>query len=228
MAEAIIWPCDVLKPRNRAVNPVYRSVSGGIAVNGFSQVVASDAGIWKATFDGIWIRTANQVKAWRAVRSHAEGRLNPILICVCEGSRKPIASGVPSGEAGGQVPHSDDALFSDNTGYVTGWSDAVASANAIQRAVNLSVAKGSYTTLEVGQLFSIDERLYEIKKINSQSSTTASIKIWPPLRNDVGSGERLEFDHPVLRVRLAEDSSMDLDLELNRFASPTVNFVEDL
>lgn len=228
MADAIVWPCDVLKPRNRQVDPVYRSVSGGVAVNGFSQVVASDAGIWKATFDGVWLRTADQVKTWRAIRSHAEGRLNPILLCVCEGTRRPILDGINPSEMGRQVPHSDDAFFSDNSGYISSWTDVSTSAGGALRAVTLDLIKTISSELEPGQRFSIEERLYEIKKIITQDDDSATIKIWPPLREFVPLGTHLEFDRPVLRVRLADDAAMDLPLELNRFSTRTIEFLEDL
>lgn len=228
MAEAIVWPCDVLKPRNRQVDPVYRSVSGGTSVSGLSQVVASDAGIWKATFDTVWVRSAAQVKVWRALRSHAEGRLNPLVICVCEGSRRPLPDDVSPEDINQQVPHSDDAFFSDDTGYVSTWTSISTSAPAALRATTLPLLKEVSADLEPGQLFSIGDRLYEIKKIVTQDDATATIKIWPPLREFVSLGAQLNFDRPVLRVRLAGDDEMDLPLELNRFASRTVNFLEDL
>ncbi|PRA54070.1 hypothetical protein CQ062_13460 [Ochrobactrum sp. MYb68] len=201
-------------------------MSGGTAINGFSQVVASDAGIWKATFDQVVIRNAQQVKAWRAIRAHTEGRLRPILICLCEGRRRPLPPGVgPSNPA---LPHSDEAFFADDSGYITGLIGIKTSASAALRATTLVLSKQSSADLEPGQRFSIGERLYEIRKVVSQSNSSATVNIWPPLREAIHSGSDVEFDRPVLRVRLETDAEMDLMLELNRFGSPTVNFVEDM
>ncbi|CAN7516387.1 hypothetical protein [Brucella pseudogrignonensis] len=226
MSDAILWPCSVLTPRNRLVDPAYRSVSGGTAINGFSQVVSSDAGIWKATFDQVVIRNAQQVKAWRAIRAHTEGRLRPVLICLCEGRRRPLPPGVgPSNPA---LPHSDEAFFADDSGYVTRLVGIRTSSSAALRATTLILSKQTSVDLEPGQRFSIGERLYEIRKIVSQSNSSATVNIWPPLREAVPSGSDVEFDRPVLRVRLETDAEMDLMLELNRFGSPTVNFVEDM
>lgn len=226
MSDAIRWPCSVLKPRNRLVDPAYRSVSGGTAINGFTQVVSSDAGIWKATFEAIAIRNFSEVKVWRAIRAHSEGRLNPILISLCEGSIRPLAD--PSQKSIPPVPHSDAAFFDDNSGYLSPNINIKIAQNAGLRATALTLNKIRSGALEPGQRFSVGERLYEIRKVVSQSSSQAEIAIWPPLREAVAAGADANFDRPVLRVRLATDGEMDLMLELNKFASPTVNFLEDM
>ena len=96
------------------------------------------------------------------------------------------------------------------------------------RATTLMLTKITPVELEPPQRFSIGERMYQIKSISEQDDTTATIRIWPPLRDFVGSGAELEFDRPVLRVRLATDQEMDLPLEFGRWSFPSVNFIEDL
>lgn len=223
---AMVWPCSILNPRNRQVDPVYRSVSGGVALNGFTQVIASDAGIWKAVFAQIFIRNPSQIKAWRAIRAHAEGRLNPILISLCEGAIRPLQE--PGQRPFPPVPHSDDAFFEDETGYRNGMISVRLSHGAALRSTVLMLNKIACGSLEPGQRFSLGERLYEIRKVFSQNASQAEVAVWPPLREAVGAGTDANFDRPVLRVRLATDGEMDLMLDLNRFASPTVNFLEDM
>lgn len=223
---AIIWSCSVLTPKSRAINPAYRSVSGGVALNGFSQVVTSDAGIWKATFEQVVIYNSDQVKAWRAIRAHAEGRLNPILISLCEGAIRPLQE--PGQRPFPPVPHGDNAFFRDETGYRNGIISVRLSHGAALRATVLMLSKIACGSLEPGQRFSLGERLYEIRKVFSQNANQAEVAVWPPLREAVGAGTDANFDRPVLRVRLATDEEMDLMLDLNRFALPTVNFLEDM
>lgn len=227
---AIVWP-HLLQPRNTSVDPVYRSLSGPTAVSGFSQVVASDAGLWKATFDTIPVYDMNGrslTKLWRAIGGLAEGRLNSLLIPICEAGRRPVPAGSVDDDINVSVPHSDGTYFSDGSGYVTQYTEVVTTAGAAVRATTLVLAKPAVTELEPGQRFSIGERLYQIKSVTEQDDTSATVKIWPPLREFVGVGAQLEFDRPVLRVRLATDSEMDLPLEYGRWSFPSVNFLEDL
>ncbi len=228
---AIVWPCAILVPRNIAVDPAYRSVAGPSSVSGFGQVVASDAGLWKATYDGIPVhdqKGLSLVKLWRAISTLAEGRLNPLLICVHDIERHPIPAGVSYDGLGGQVPHSDDAFFDDDTGYVSSWIVVSTAAGAALRATTLSLTKTASGDLEPGNRFSIGERLYQIKHVTSQSDGAAVVTIWPPMREAVDAGAVLNFDSPVVRVRLASDAEMDLPLELGRWSFPSVNFIEDL
>lgn len=228
---AIVWPCDVLVPRNVAVDPAFRSLSGPSAVSGFTQAVASDAGIWKAVFDGIPVHDAfggSLVQLWRAIAVQVEGRLNPILICVHDIERKPYPAGISDADLRIAVPHSDDTVFGDDTGYLSSVIDVSLSAPAQVRATTLEVTKSLSGDLEPGHRFSMGERLYQVRSVTSQDGGSATIKIWPPLREGWGAGARLEFDRPVLRVRLASDKEMDLPLELGRWSFPSVNFIEDL
>lgn len=228
---AIIWPCSRLVPRNISVDPASRTMAGPASVSGFSQVVASDAGLWKATYEEIPVRDTqgmSLVQLWRAIAVQAEGRLNPILICVHDIERKPFPAGMSDADLKGEVPHSDDALFDDATGYVSSIIDVSLASNAGVRATTLNVTKSVSGDLEPGHRFSIGERLYQIRSVTNQDANSATVKIWPPLREAWTTGERLEFDRAVLRVRLASDKEMDLPLELGRWSFPTVNFIEDL
>lgn len=228
---AIIWPCSRLVPRNISVDSASRTMAGPASVSGFTQVVASDAGLWKATYEEIPVRDTQGVglvQLWRAIAVQAEGRLNPLLICVHDIERKPYPAGTSDADLEGQVPHADDALFDDDTGYVSSVIDVSLSANAAVRATTLVVTKSLSGDLEPGHRFSIGERLYQIRSVTNQDAASATIKIWPPLREAWSTGARLEFDRPVLRVRLASDKEMDLPLELGRWSFPSVNFIEDL
>ncbi|WP_026227238.1 hypothetical protein [Hoeflea sp. 108] len=228
---AIIWPCSRLVPRNISVDPASRTMAGPASVSGFTQVVASDAGLWKATYEEIPVRDAQGiglVQLWRAIAVQAEGRLNPILICVHDIERKPFPIGLSDADLKGEVPHSDDALFDDGAGYVSSVIDVSLLSDATIRSTMLNVIKALSGDLEPGHRFSIGERLYQVRSVVAQDAVTATIKIWPPLREAWHAGSRLEFDRPVLRVRLASDKEMDLPLELGRWSFPTVNFIEDL
>ncbi|AZO04588.1 hypothetical protein [Mesorhizobium sp. M2A.F.Ca.ET.043.02.1.1] len=220
----IRWPCEVLVPRDVAFDLAPRSLAGPASVNGATQVVSSDAGIWKATYSSIVVNNRNAVLAHRAISTLLEGRLGSILVPLCRGYQ-PVPDGAVAAGLYDQVPHSDDALFDDGTGYVGEVIDVVAAAPAALRATTMTVTVGYAGAIQPGQHFSLGERLYRIRTFDQKTGT---MTFRPPLREPVLSGDRLEFDDPVCRMRLASDDSMDLQLSLRRFGTPTVQFVEDV
>lgn len=218
----IRWPCEVLRPQTVAFDIAPRSLAAPPSVSGFGQVVASDAGIWKVTFGNLLVRSRSAVLAHRAIANLLEGRLNPIVVPLCRGYQ-PKPDGAD--DLYDAVPHSDDAFFSDDTGYVGRVVDVVTAGSWAARAVSGFVTVHYAGQIEPGQHFSAGERLYRVRTFDAE---TGAITFRPPLREAVPSGTNLEFDDLVVRVRLADDAGMDLELALRRFGNPTVQFIEDL
>lgn len=220
-----VWPIDVLKPRKLNFNLAPRSLSGAPSVSGAVQVVSSDAGIWKATLENLGVYDIQRVKAWRGIANLLEGRLRPIVVPLTS-RYQPIPDAYRPLLA--PVPHSDHAFLGDGSGYVSQIIDASLASSVALRAVSASINISHADHLEPGQDFSIGERLYRIRTVTYTSDTTANITFRPPLREAATAGTRLEFDQPVCRMRLATDGEMDLDLDLDRWGFPSVNFVEDV
>ena len=131
------------------------------------------------------------------------------------------------------VPHADGSYFSDGGGYLTSYMDVTASASAALRATTLTATVTYAPSLQAGQHFSIDHttkehRLYRIKSVTDNEDGTSTLTFWPPLREAVAADERLEFDRPKCRMRLADDQGMDLGLQAGSFGFPDVTFIEDL
>lgn len=229
----LLWPLGVLKARSIQFDPEPRTRSGGVALSGAEQVVASSAGRWKATLGAIAIRNSDQIRVWRALQGSLEGRVGVIAVPLCDCARAPwpVVDGKPV-RMRPPLPHSDDALFSDGTGY---WQGVIASAvtvDAKRGATTLFLRIDAGNALQGAEHFSIDDRLYRIKAIDSEGTIglgalSYTVRIWPPLRAAAPAGTALNFDQPVCRMRLASDDAMDLALDLNRFSNPTVSFVED-
>lgn len=217
-----LWPIDVLSPRNLTLDIASRSLAAPSSVSGVSQVVSSDAGIWKVTYDAVPVFDEQRVKAWRAIANLLEGRLGSILVPITQFYQPVPAGSEPLYQP---VPHSDDSFFDDDTGYVGRVIDVVTVGSMALRAVSGTVAVNYAGQIEPGQHFSVGERLYRVRSFNPD---TGAITFRPPLRESVPSGTNLEFDDPVCRMRLATDSEMDLPLDLGRFSFPSVNFIEDL
>ena len=80
---AVRWPCDVLRPKNVAFDIAPRTLAAPASISGVTQVVATDAGIWKATYGDIGVRKRDQVLMFRAISTLLEGRLGSILVPLC-------------------------------------------------------------------------------------------------------------------------------------------------
>jgi len=216
------WPVAVLRPQNVAFDLAPRSLAGPSSVSGKTQVVSSDAGIWKATFGNIVIRRREEVLMHRALAAILEGRAGTILVPLCR-AYQPIPADIAGMEE--ETPHEDGSFFDDGSGYVGAIVDVSAQAPAPVRAVSMTVTVTRAGDIQPGQHFSIRERLYRIRGFDA---STGAMTFRPPLREAVSVGEALNFDDPVCRMRLATDDAMDLDLSLRRFGTPTVNFIEDV
>lgn len=220
----ITWPIHVLRPRNVSFDIAPRSLAGPSTVSGAGQVVASDAGLWKISLGNILVHNSQERLAFRALATLLEGRLNPILIPLCRADQ-PVPAGAVAAGLYEPVPHDDDAPFDDESEYSGTVIDVVAASAAAVRAVSMTVTVNYAGDIQSGQNFSIGERLYRVRTFDPD---TNELTFRPPLREAVEIGDRLEFDNPVGRFRLATDGEMDLDLEMRRNGSPTVNLIEDI
>lgn len=223
----MLWPRSVLKPKRDPFNIAPRTLAGPSSVSGVSQVTASDAGIWKATYDQIIIKRGSaSVLAFRAIANLLEGRLHPILLPRCcayqpfDPDWKDLLKG---------VPHSDTSPFQDGGLYRSRAIDIRLTSNIPLRGTTANIALVSVGQLQPGQDFSIGERMYRIRTVQMTGEAAATITFRPPAREAVPAGTEMEFDRPVCRMRLASDNEMDLDIDLTQpWTFPTVNFIEDV
>lgn len=218
----IQWPRKLLPPQAPMFHPRGMNISGPIA-DGAADVISGDAGFWVATFGSVVVTTRERIITFNAIASMLEGRLYPILVPYCHAYQPVDDSAIHEA-----VPHSDGTFFSDGTGYVGSGTSIMITADRPERAVTGSVTIIHGDTLQPGQVFSFDERMYRLSSVVYTSDTAANIKWHPPLREAVSAGAELEFTRPVCRMRLASDDEMMLTLDMNRRGFPTVNFVEDL
>lgn len=223
----ILWPRSVLKPKRDPFNIAPRTLAGPSSVSGVTQVSASDAGIWKATFADIIIKRGTaSILAFRAIANLLEGRLHPILVPRCC-AYQPYGSDWKDPLK--NVPHSDTSPFSDGGLYRSRTIDIRLSSNIPLRGTTANIAIVAADQLQPGQDFSVGERMYRIRTVQMTGSNTATITFRPPAREAVAAGAEMEFDRPVCRMRLATDAEMDLDLDLvSPWSYPTVNFIEDV
>ncbi|KFB10329.1 hypothetical protein [Nitratireductor basaltis] len=225
MASTIVWPLEVLPPREIMAEIAPRSLAGPSSISGVTQVVATDAGIWKVSFVGVPVVDQQKVLAWRGINSILEGRMTPVIVPLSRWYQP-----VPDGQDHlyGPVPHSDSSPFSDGSKYQGQVIDVTLASNVPVRGTTATIDINNAGLIQPGQRFSIGERLYQVKTISYSSDEQATITFRPPAREAASIGDRLNFDFPVCKMRLVSDSSMDMGLDYGRWSFPTVSFIEDV
>ncbi|MGD9869316.1 MAG: hypothetical protein AB7U38_15110 [Hyphomicrobiales bacterium] len=218
----LVWPIGILTPQTIGRPYMTRSTAGTTAISGEEQVVVSPAARWMIRYLNITANRRGKIIAHDALEVILEGRANPILVPLCEGSRRPFATGFPFPS----VPHSDNTPFSDSTEYETPAIAVVANVAAAQGATTMGMTVVDGGDLEPGQHFTIGERLYRIRLITSQDGADYVVTFRPRLREAVADGARIDFERLWCKCRLLNDDGLDMDLDMLKRGTFSPIFVE--
>ena len=228
-----VWPTDFFKARETDPYLQGRTVSGGQSVSGISQAVRTDGGgLWTISFAGIFLYTPDHIRAWRAWDGILDGGAQNIIVPICDlryGPR-PIVGGVPVVPSD-PVPHSDDTYFSDTAGYVSSLIEAETVGTADLGATEIVIDVTLGEPLRGGEHFTLihptrGARMYRVAQVSAVSGTEHTVKIRPPLREATTDEMPADFDRPRCVMRLADPNAMRLPLQLGRYATVGVSFVE--
>ena len=235
MTADVVWPTAVLPARSGRPQIVSATVGGGRAMSGLEQAVASDAGYFAMKMV-VPVSKNAQVKAWNALEAILGGRSGTALIPAldCKRAPWPIVGGVALTDFG-DIPFSDDALealFDDDAGFSDPVIVAALESSILAGGLVATIRMSAGADLEAGMHFSAKERLFRIARIVS-SSADGDDKLWSvrlalPAREPLAAGTILDFSCPMFRAVLASDGEMALDLDLMKFGTATINWVEDI
>jgi hypothetical protein len=191
-------------PGEITVELITETKSGGRSFTGKKQNIQSDAGFWRIVLGQIRIRSNLDVLAWRERELLLNGRSNTMLVPIHDRKRAPIPPG------GAPIIATTD--------------DPVARGGV---AMNIKVTQGA--ALEPGMHFSTGERLYRLRTVGTPAGSPPvyPVTFRPPAREAIADNAALEFEQPVCRCRLETDDAMNAALDLMKYATPTVPFVED-
>ena len=226
------WPATVF-PRSGSFFLENQSRSGGISILGNEQVTVAPSSRWRAGFSGP-IVTETSVLAWRAFVAAMGGRAGTVLVPKWEAYGPRDANGRRFEELATAL-YGDDALFKDGTNFdLSGFGQddtpvyatlaEAAALNATQIAVNYAPGIDG---VRPGQYFSIRQRLYlctQTWQVDEQAPT--QIRFSPWLREDVAAGATVNIDRPVCLMRFAQDQAGELELDMGRWGSGGLEFVE--
>lgn len=189
-------------------------------------------GLWRADYGSINLRTADHVRAWRAMEVLCDGGAAPIVVPVCDKRQMPapIVNGKPIYHYE-PIPHSDGAWFSDGTGYAQPVISAHVVSDTPLRSVSLKIRIVLGSHLRGGEMFSINHRaqgwrVYKIGTVVDNDDGTVDVKFRPELRDDVTAFTEIEFDDLRCVMTLADPNVLKLTMKLRRFADPDASFVE--
>jgi hypothetical protein len=241
MTTEVIFPHVKLRASQVMFHPQLVSQSGGVSVTGVEQIVQSSAGRWQATVqfevatgagavDGIDPRDADTILAWRAILAKLQGRSNILIIGPYDELNAP--AGIAGTSYGGDIPHGDDAEFSDGAEYEQAETPAEIAAAYAAGTTTITVDMLASHTPEPGQYFSVLDRLFIIDAaVETAVADRWTLTVWPPARDavtaaQVTAGLAAEFDKPQCKMRLSQDAAGQLRLAQRYRSSPTVDLVE--
>jgi hypothetical protein len=208
-------------PEGIEVDLEQRVISGGTALNGEEDVVATDGGgRWFSQITDPYLDDVPVAKAWRALSGYLDGGANPIRLRICDCRHQP-------GSEITTVPHSDGTPFSDDTEYAQDGAVATVTANAALRATTLAIDTSLLPEdLGGGERFTVIhttylDRLYEVIEVDEDAGT---ITFRPPLREAVAAGASLNFGALTCMMRL--DGEMRSPTSFGFAESPGARFIE--
>lgn len=200
-----------------------RGKSGQEGVTGNTQVIYGDQPRFVGTLATVTFDKTKS-RAWRAVIGQGRGRINVFRIRLNDPLKPTVSQiGADALPADG-VTHSDDATFSDGTGYSQSISAPIQTTAA---AGGASVTiDGAYVgnALAGGEIVSINDWVHEVVQISGTGASTV-LSLEPPLRQQVVAGDEVNFN-PVGLFVLDTDVAGKLDLGLPHFGSAQLNIVE--
>lgn len=220
---AFVFPAHLFSPTEVNARIVQSTMSGGVALSGDEDVVATDGGgRWQIDFAGIELRTPAQQRAWSAWIGHLGGGsiecLVPLLSLVT--APRPY-SGMKIPARPPQLAY-DDELFPTTVGYSAPYIEAEVVAAAALRATSLQITVTTGGEIKGGEKFSIGERAHRIIR----ETASGTFQIEPPLRGEVEIAAPVNFDWPVVKCRMMPGEDFEGAISRSRFGSKHISFIE--
>lgn len=223
------WPIAVLAPLSVRFSPSSGAArSGGRTLNGSSRMTSWQAGgLWRGSYYQISLYSPERILLAEALEAILDAGAEPMAIPRLPGLR------APAGTQLAEVPHSDGAVFSDDSLYASSGPKGILAADAAVFATTISLLWPGLTEL-LGGDFEVTSpegpRLHRIKRFLDRGGTAGAyvygVEISPPLRCDLLAGAELNFTDPRCLMRLANPDAFAATLEMNRWGTFDAEFVE--
>lgn len=227
----IVWDTSILPPQGVGFEQDIASRSGGPSVLGNEQVVVSAAGRWRATYT-VKISSIRHRLAYRSWKAASNGRAGTWLIPTCSGFQVMAdAAGLSDAFALSDI-FVPGNIFADTDGaFPIDPAAALVTAGGIRGARSLAISMSDQTPPSPGLYFSTGsggtKSLYLISSVTRTGGNAYTLVFWPGLRQAVAIGDPVDFATPACRMRLVSDNTGAMNLDLLRFATVSLDFIED-
>ena len=223
-----IFPAYLFNPTSVKASPIGRVITGGEAINGDVDAIATDGGgRWQITYSGIELTNPAVMRQWDAWEAYLDGGAVDCLVPLLTLGRanRPFGGGQPAGVSGLVY---DDLLFPTSLAYAAPYIEATITEPAALRATELTIAVTRGAPLEGGETFSVGGRAYRIQRVKSRPiAMSAVVDIRPPLRAALLDNAALDFNLPMAKCRLMPNSDIGLDIFQNKTSNVSITFVEN-
>lgn len=208
--------------------------SAGRSASGIYNASRSDGGgLWKVSMGEALFKDYDCIRSLDALKAILAEGVVPIIVPFRRLRTQPWPTVDGSLLTSyGPIPHSDDTLHSDGTGYYQEVIDVQLAEAAELRDTTLELTINLAGELMGGEVFSIphddlSHRPYRIIGIQDQDATSATVTITPPLREDTAAGTYLNFDLPKCIMQLDGPDGFNFSMaERTRVASASLRFIE--
>ena len=221
-----VWP-DVLKARIWDPHLRNLAASGGTSSTGRTQRVFGDAGLWEIKVSNIAVNTRERAAAYRALLARLRTG-EDILLPV-----RDLYSAVGSNLSDASVTlTANAALRATQVGLTTTGVDIDPGYHfTIGGRLHLvtEVVSGPSEPPLLNQVVTDSPWSDDVPWVDAASGASAyTVKILPPLRAALTAGSPARFRNLSVRCVLKDVADGDLDLDLGRFGTPSLTFIESL
>lgn len=223
-----VWPAHLFNPKSIKADPVENVITGGQALNGDEDVIATDGGgRWRITFSGIDLRSPKLIRAWDAWTSHLKGGARAFLcpLVSMQTAPRPSAGG---GVARPSSIHADDEYFPTSVAYAAPYISATTVGSVPLRATTLVINVTQGARIQGGEKFGLlGRRGHKVERVLSRNGQQATVLISPPTRAAIPGGSAVNFEWPLVQSKLIPGQDLAPDLMFGRRAEMSISFVED-
>lgn len=218
-----VFPAHIFNPREVSARIVESVISGGKALSGDEDVIATDGGgRWEVSYSGITLRSPTQIRAWEAWEGELARGITDVLVPMLS-----LGSANRSSHGRGLMAVSkllyDDPVFPSVVSYSAPHIVAHLGAGASVRATSLNIVVDKGAPLTGGEKFSLAGRGYRVVR----ETSPGIFKVEPPLRDAASSGAACNFDWPTVKCRSAPGESWSPTIEYGRRAEVSIRFLEN-
>lgn len=228
------WPLRTLIPTSVSLDLHWPTRSAGEALGGDEQIGSALSARWQMSMS-FGLSDEARGRAYRGVKAGIKGRYVAVRIPICDPFRVHYGDALwPTTPV--PTPLEDDVFFDDGTGFAVPQIVTTMAADADLRDETITLEVDSINdALGFGHFLSVlDESLpiyaqdwlHVVTGVGDRTGDNRTFTIAPPLRADIASGSEVQIGRPRSLFRLRDDLSGSAEMQLLRFGTPSMDFVE--